>query len=790
MNILVSNYHQKLNNFRAKKLFTTTIFWISLSFLILFFFVGCNQQPDNIPENQKKLTEYNVIWDSPSKDHHGSMPIGNGDIGLNVWVEESGDICFYIGKTDSWGDNGRLLKVGKVRVKCIPSIVFPGTEFKQELDLKTGTIQISSVGKIEGKKVDLNFQLWVDANNPVIHLTHECSVPLSMTANIELWRTEPYSLPSLEISDLLEERSKPGSLHEPVIVEPDQLIPNTKDYIGWYHHNKKSVGFDLNMKLQGLSDYPISDPILHRTFGAIINGTKAKRTSDKSLQTNAAKSGRLNVYVLTQQPSQPDKWQKDIEQIAADTEKKSFINREKAHKKWWAEFWDRSWIYASSNDSIQQSENDDAFIVTRAYTLQRFIDASAGRGNFPIKFNGSIFTVPTKNKPGDADYRRWGPGYWWQNTRLPYLSMCAAGDFDLMQPLFKMYADEIYKLCKYRTNKYFGYEGTYFSECSNFWGSTFTATYGWTPYEERDDKLQESGWHKWEWVSGEELVFMMLNYYDYTQDQDFLQEKIIPVANDVMKFFNNRYATNETGKLVMYPSMAAETWWDCTNPMPELAGLHSLCSRLLALPESLTKPEDRNFWETLSAKLPEIPLRDTPSGKALAPATRFEQKNNFENPELYAVFPFQLFGVGKPNIEWGKNALEHRWDKGHFGWRQDDIFMAYLGLTEQAKEGLIVRAKNYDKTKRFPAFWGPNYDWTPDQDHGGTLMKAFQSMLIQVDPYSKKIYLTPAWPKNWNATFKLHAPYNTIIEGTVKNGIIETFIVTPSSRKSDVIISE
>ena len=49
---------------------------------------------------------------------------------------------------------------------------------------------------------------------------------------------------------------------------------------------------------------------------------------------------------------------------------------------------------------------------------QRFIDACAGRGRYPIKFNGSIFTVPYPGEPGDADYPRWGPGYWWQNTRL------------------------------------------------------------------------------------------------------------------------------------------------------------------------------------------------------------------------------------------------------------------------------------------------------------------------------------------------------------------------------------
>ncbi len=56
------------------------------------------------------VERYNVVWDSPSEDCHGSMPLGNGDIGLNAWIEPSGDLMFYIGKTDSWEDNARLAK--------------------------------------------------------------------------------------------------------------------------------------------------------------------------------------------------------------------------------------------------------------------------------------------------------------------------------------------------------------------------------------------------------------------------------------------------------------------------------------------------------------------------------------------------------------------------------------------------------------------------------------------------------------------------------------------------------
>ncbi len=749
---------------------------IGLIFAIALM-IGCGA------ESRSQTNLYNIVWDSPSKDHHGSMPIGNGSTGLNVWVEENGDLCFYIGRTDSWGDNGRLLKVGKVRVTCDPPLVQPGSSFRQELDLETGSIRISTKSKDKESK----FLVWVDAYNSVVTINQESSEPRQMKATIELWRKKPDALPELGVSDLLEDRSKPGSLHQPVIVEPDMVLDNLENQIGWYHHNAKSIGFDLTNKLQGLSEYLKEDPILHRTFGAIISGSDSKRINDTTLVTGKAKTGHLNVYIHTKHPSTAKEWQAEISTIIEKTEPTSIEDRLAEHEAWWQEFWQRSWIQASQVGSEGIDIQSDAFIVSRAYVLQRFVEACVGRGRYPIKFNGSLFTVPYPDKPGNADYRRWGPGYWWQNTRLPYLSMCTAGDHDLIQPFFDLYTGEIFKTSKYRTKKYFDIDGAYFPECMYFWGSVFTSTYGWEPYEERADKLQVGGWHKWEWVAGPELVFMMLDYYDYTLDNSFLNEKVLPVANAVIGFFDQYYKTNEKGKLVMYPSQSLETWWDCTNSLPEIAGLQAITRRLLLLADNLTSENERDYWTAFLETLPDLPLRDTPSGKALAPADRYENKRNVENPSLYAVFPFRLVGLGQPNLEWGKNALEHRWDKGSFGWRQDDIFMAYMGMTEEAKQFLVDRSKTYHEDSRFPAFWGPNYDWVPDQDHGGVQMKAFQSMLIQADPYSKKIYLLPAWPKDWNCEFKVYAPYKTVIQGSVQNGKLQDLIVSPKSREQDIV---
>ena len=48
--------------------------------------------PPSIGPSGSPLDAYNVVWDSPSDDQHGSMPIGNGDLAANVWVEPNGDL--------------------------------------------------------------------------------------------------------------------------------------------------------------------------------------------------------------------------------------------------------------------------------------------------------------------------------------------------------------------------------------------------------------------------------------------------------------------------------------------------------------------------------------------------------------------------------------------------------------------------------------------------------------------------------------------------------------------------
>ena len=73
-----------------------------------------------------------------------------------------------------------------------------------------------------------------------------------------------------------------------------------------------------------------------------------------------------------------------------------------------------------------------------------------------------------------------------------------------------------------------------------------------------------------------------------------------------------------------------------------------------------------------------------------------------------------------------------------------------------------------------------------EQCHGNNAMTALQRMLLQAD--DGKILLFPAWPKEWDVDFKLHAPQNTVIECVYRAGKVQSLKVTPESRRPNVVM--
>ena len=724
------------------------------------------------------LSDYNVVWHSPSVNSLGSMPLGNGDIGISLWVEESGDLLFYISKTDAWSENARLLKLGKVRLSLSPNPFRTGLPFMQELILKDGLVHIEAGSKEELVSIDV----WIDANHPVVELDVKSEIPISAIASIEPWRIE-----RRQITDKNEIHSAYGVNGGPeVFVEKDSVLANN-DGIIWTHRNNRSIWKD-NLKLQGLEKYSKqnNDPLLHRTFGGLIRSKEMVKAGHGKLKMdNTLKQFSISVHALSSQTETQNDWTQQIMHSAKIIELLSRSERFIDHKNWWHSFWSRSYIHVSTDDA---NEKEKVYNVSRGYALQRYMNACSGRGNSPIKFNGSIFTVDTKNLDDrfggfDADYRQWGGPYWWQNTRLPYWSMLEAGDFDLMLPLFKMYRDAL-AVRKEATKVYYGHKGAFFPETMYFWGTYTDVNYG-RDRGELPLGTTENRFIRHYWQSGLEISLMALDYFSFTQDEKLFKETILPVVTEIVNFYDEHWGRDKNGKILFDPAMALETYKTAVNPLPEIVGINKVCKELLRLPDNLISKYQRKQFKRLISELPEIPTRVVEGEKLLAPAYGYSGKQNIENPELYAIFPYRAFGIGKENIELARRTFHQRAIKQTGGWQQNAIKAAYLGLIDEAAE---LTSQNFNASTthyRFPTMWGPNYDWTPDQCHGTVAMTALQRMLVQYD--GNKIYLFPAWPKNWNVDFKIFAPKNTTIEATIKNGEITRLEVTPDIRENDLI---
>ena len=690
------------------------------------------------------LDDYNIVWDSPSADSAGSMPLGNGEIALNAWVEPSGDLLFYIARTDAWSGSLEnphygaygLLKVGRVRVSLSPNPFANATGFRQELKLRDGAIE-TSAGP-DGKKSHL--RLWVDANRPVVQVEAACAEPVQMKVAMESLRTAPTEW-----------------------LGADTIVAGQKDRVVWYYKSQNTQ----------------VPQMLNRTIGAAMQGDGLVSAGDTALQSTKPQTlQRVSIHPLTAQCATQEEWIAKLEAQVAATNTTPKDQAWKAHCAWWTQFWDRSHIFITSGEKSRE--------VTTGYLLQRFKNACAGRGAHPIKFNGSLFNVDNpqpykmpdgKTAPITADFRVWGHMYWFQNTRPIYWPMMASGDFDLMQPFFRMYAGQIQENLK-KCREFYGHDGAYFVETGPFWS-------GLTKISPDDP----GDYTRHYYLPVIELSSMMLDYFAYTQDREFAKNTLLPIAEAGVTFYDQHFKRDSNGKLFISPVNSIEMFWKVNNPTPDIAGLKWVLNGLLALPDTVTSESSRQQWKRLLGELPEIPVGDRDGTRIILPHDLPPAKpNNSENPELYPIYPFRLYGLGKPGLDLARQTFKARKNRMMGCWSQEAVQAVYLGDSFTARKYVTSHLTRQDPRMRFPAFWVAGNDYVPDEDNGGNGLHALQTMLVQFE--GSKIHLLPAWPKMWDAEFKLHAPMRTTIEGEVSGGKLVKLKVTPESRRKDVIVME
>ncbi len=740
---------------------------------------------------QQELLNNHVIWTCQSKNSSESMPVGGGDIGVNVWVED-GQVYLYLSRSGTFDENNTLLKLGRVKLKLSPN-PFEGKTFKQELILKDGYVQITGVND----KLNAQVNIWIDVFKPIVNLEVKANKNIVAEASYESWRFYDKLTKGREN----QQNSYKWAPQGDVKTLKDKITFKDNE-VQFYHQNTNQTVFDVTVKQQGLENFKSNmfNPLKGLLFGGSMSGTNMLTsgmydgnylgTPFQAWKLKSAKPAKSHLVSIALNVSKIslDEWSSTLSNLKYNSTA-TYLKAQQTTKIWWNNYWNKSFIYINSSDSLANQ-------VGKNYQLFRYMLGTNAKGTWPTKFNGGLYTFDPQltdtSLKFTPDFRNWGGGtHTAQNQRLVYWPMLKSGDFEMMKPQFDFYLN-ILKNAELRTEAAWGHKGGSFTEQIENFGLPNPTEYGWKRPVDFNKGMEYNAWLEYEWDTVLEFCMMILETERYNGENI---EKYMPLIESSLTFFREHYiylakergakALDANGHLVLYPGSAAETYKMAYNATSTIAGLKTVLQRLIELKSA--SEEQKQNWKAMLNTIPPISFREFNSNPTIAPAKLWERLNNTESPQLYPVFPWGIYGVGKPGLDTAINTYQLDPDvlkfRSHIGWKQDNIFAAKLGLTDEAARLTTLKLK--DSGRRFPAFWGPGYDWTPDHNWGGAGMIGLQEMLMQCD--GTKIMLFPAWPKTWDVHFKLYAPYQTTVEGILRNGKVENLKVIPESRTKDII---
>jgi len=719
---------------------------------------------DYVPED--------VVWTSQSQNSSASMPCGGHDIGLNVWVE-GGDVLFYVQQSGWFDENNTLLKAGRWRLH-LDGKPFNGQDFLQRLCLDEGAIYISGGGT--------EVRIWVDVEEPVVFVAVKSQPTERALLSYESWRYRDRPVTKAECQQC----SYKWLIPKDCVTFADSIEANDNS-LAFTHKNRAETVFDFTVSREHLD--AIKDSLYNPIGGLEMKGVMyapgfhyegtAKgeyACTDYQAWNYLCNDFRSSCIIIDLRYLRHQLYE-DSEVDGCGTVAPyafpalSVRDSYERSARWWHQYWQRSWI---------ETDNVKAATMVRNYELMRYLLGCNAKGAWPTKFNGGLFTFDPvyvdSTMAFTPDYRKWGGGTMTaQNQRLVYWPLLKSGDYDVLQPQIDTYLRMLPNAMT-RTRFYWGHGGASFTEQIENFGLPNPAEYG--KHKEGDDLgVEKNKWLEYEWDTALEFAMMgsltptpIPEHSSPTRSLSPKERGVYSLSSEILRFFDEHYqwearrlgteALDRNGKLVIFPGSGCETYKMARNPSSTIAALRTVAA---AVGDTV-----------LSGRLPEIPLTTTGQGDTcIAPAENWERIQNTETPQLYPVWPWRIYGVGRPDLDIALNtywkdphAIEMRSTKG---WKQDNIWAACLGLTDEARRLNVEKLS--DGPYRFPAFYDPGFDWAPDHNRGGAGMIGLQEMLLQEGEDNSPL-LFPAWPREWNCRFRLYISGHRCIEAELRNGII------------------
>ncbi|MFM7168366.1 MAG: glycosyl hydrolase family 95 catalytic domain-containing protein [Planctomycetaceae bacterium] len=771
-----------------------------ISIYLIFMIVGiCSaDEPGPGTVNQRTgVARSDLVYDRPVATPDEGQPIGNGRMGTMVWTSPDA-IHLQINRVDVFAVNRDHLGAQfSATDYCggIASIVIQvGGEpfgagdgnFRQQLSLENAECIVETA--------DFVARMYVSAGTDVLvlEIDDRRASPQPLKAIVSMLRQ-----PELQVGENVASTN---------FVENPRRIVLQQRFRERDFHNASAIVVGLPESDAAANDAVRIDSTSATTRTLILPPAQGKRVI---LISSAAS---------WQAADDPSAKAASLFEKAAS---QSVTELRKAHQKWWREFWSRTFVEISSDDGQAQR-------AQRWRDLHLYHMASSSRGELPPKWNGSLFIT-------SGDQRRWGSQYWVWTTEMLYFPLLAADAMDLTDPFFSMYVKQLPN-CEHAARQRWGVAGAYFPETTAFDGPTVLpddvaaefqdVLLGRKTFTELSPRAKDlcqfdsqlratTAPHKgrFSWIShvassGSELAIHAWWRYRYTGDQEWLRTHAYPLLRGTVEFYRHLVRKEADGRYHLSGTNAHEDFWGVKDSIMDLAAIRGTAPLAIRAAEILdVDPDLRGRWKELLENLAPYPMGSDPQAKALTGSVLAEdiwaagylgEMDGQHNPEdvwLTPVFPFE---------DW---TLETR------NSATDPIVQKLLDLAPRHKSVLggagtntairspiaAVRAGRGDELPaildRYAAAFSPlpngmslfEGPTAASVEHLGLLTTTLQDALLQSvsarlgEPEVIRVF--PAWPENWNASFRLLARGGFLVSSQFDRGVVVQIEI--KSRRSE-----
>lgn len=688
------------------------------------------------------------------------MLMGNGEIGV-VAGDTVNSQKFYFGKSDFWGkiynpgrDNWQagILSLGGLTLRSSETASDAASVYRMEQDLLNAEVRT----RMKFGDTTVHMASWTSDSEDVF-VTELSSLPgdKDVALGIDLWIPDTYGTADgkYDCCDLYPYSS--GTSDQVLWVTRENCI-----YASSHYRSRAAIA----VKLLGAAFSGLS------AGSASANGSFTLKSGNKIQIVTVFKSGR---GIGSDCPTLDSIKEAALEGAAklSVSDVATFKNN---HRDWWKNFWLKSHIRVYDN-----------LLEKYYYGAMYVLGCSFRQGTSapPSIWSNWITT----------DVAAWGGRYFLNyNAEAPLYGVCSSNRPEMTLP----YNDVIFAELPYQQNR---------THAAGYKGASYSRTL--TPFSlvKETPKIEpvapERNYEKLpadQKSNGSFAIFPAIWYYEYTQDVDYLGDKLYPHLKVLIEFWLD-YVTKvdtEDGNYrydILHSSAHEGTGGD-VNPSLDIGYIKRITRFLIEASATLgVDKEIRPVWQDLHDHIAPLPTGVYDGLECFLAAERVDPNQLHDQViepgdqpiELEgSVHPGELVALGgnEHEIEVAKNTLKYMNSWSHAPWNQwKSWFNGFCKVYPMAAR-LGWDAEDFiEKFKTSITLLWRESNYTVFQGGGGIetsgSIEAVNSMLMQSEFGVIKVF--PVWPSNKDAYFKrLRGKGAFVVSSEFKEGEVRYIDIT------------